>query len=102
MLPWLIGRAAAVGRARQQPALRTLGSALRGLHVDTLVHDPRVLRLLVDLIGADRLVVGSDAPFPHGDPDPVATVTAVDGLSDTQVQAILRDNAERLLRDVAR
>lgn len=38
--------------------------ACRRLYVDCLAYDPAVLRLAVDVFGADRIVVGSDWPFP--------------------------------------
>lgn len=34
---------------------------------DSLVHDPRALKLLVDIIGEDRVMLGSDYPFPLGE-----------------------------------
>jgi aminocarboxymuconate-semialdehyde decarboxylase len=46
---------------------------LKGLYYDTVTFSPMTLRYLV---GADRLLLGSDFPFEMGDPDPVGTVTA--------------------------
>jgi len=37
--------------------------AARGLWYDTLTYEPGALRALVDLVGAERVMVGSDAPF---------------------------------------
>ena len=37
---------------------------LRRLYVDSLVHDPAMLRYLVELMGAERIALGSDYPFP--------------------------------------
>ncbi len=39
-------------------------------YLDTLVHQPDVLRFLVQLVGADRLALGSDYPFPLGEAEP--------------------------------
>ena len=39
-------------------------------YLDTLVHDADVLRFLIDLVGADRLALGSDYPFPLGEQEP--------------------------------
>ncbi|MBM9593186.1 amidohydrolase family protein [Roseitranquillus sediminis] len=44
--------------------------ALSMLWYDTLVHDPAALRLLIETVGADRIMLGSDMPFPIGDPTP--------------------------------
>lgn len=35
--------------------------------VDSLVHDPKMLKFIVDLIGAEKIAVGSDYPFPLGE-----------------------------------
>jgi aminocarboxymuconate-semialdehyde decarboxylase len=36
-------------------------------YLDTLVHDPSVMKFLIDLFGADRIAVGSDYPYPLGE-----------------------------------
>ena len=46
--------------------------ALSMMYYDTLLHDPAALRLLLDTVGADRVMLGSDMPFPIGDPTPRA------------------------------
>lgn len=38
--------------------------------IDALVHDPAVLRLVVDQMGADRVAMGTDYPFPLGELEP--------------------------------
>jgi len=63
---------------------------------DTVVHDPRALRALVEVAGASQVVLGSDFPFDMGLDDPVADIRAA-GLSDDIVAAILGGNAEALL-----
>lgn len=35
--------------------------------LDSLVHDPKMLDYIVDLVGEDRVAVGSDYPFPLGE-----------------------------------
>lgn len=35
--------------------------------IDALVHDPAMLRLVVDQMGADRVAMGTDYPFPLGE-----------------------------------
>jgi aminocarboxymuconate-semialdehyde decarboxylase len=75
---------------------------LRRVHFDTVLHDPRVVGMLVEWAGADRVLLGSDYPFPMGDPTPVDTLEQVPGLSAADEQLILGGNAERLLTDVRR
>jgi aminocarboxymuconate-semialdehyde decarboxylase len=43
---------------------------LRRIYLDSLVHDPLMLRYLVDLMGSDRIALGSDYPFPLGEAHP--------------------------------
>lgn len=40
------------------------------IYLDTLVHDPLALKYLVDLMGAERLALGTDYPFPLGELQP--------------------------------
>jgi len=43
---------------------------LRRIYVDSLVHDPLALRFLVERMGAQRVALGSDYPFPLGEARP--------------------------------
>lgn len=38
--------------------------------LDSLVHDPAMLNFVVDLVGANRVALGSDYPFPLGELEP--------------------------------
>lgn len=38
--------------------------------IDSLVHDPAVLQLVVDQMGADKVALGTDHPFPLGELEP--------------------------------
>lgn len=65
--------------------------------VDTVVFEAPALRTLVDTLGPDQLMVGSDYPYPLGE-RPVGTVVErADFLDDVAKQQILRGNAERFL-----
>jgi aminocarboxymuconate-semialdehyde decarboxylase len=70
--------------------------SIRRFLFDTVVHDPAVLRTLVEAVGADRVLLGSDYPFDMADPRPVDTVRAA-GLAEEDERAVLSGNAERLL-----
>jgi len=43
---------------------------LSRIYLDTLVHDPAMLHYLLELMGAERLALGSDYPFPLGEQQP--------------------------------
>lgn len=66
------------------------------LYYDTAVFSPVLLRRLVEDVGADHVLLGTDHPFELGDREPLATVGAL-GLGDADTLRILRDNAAELL-----
>jgi aminocarboxymuconate-semialdehyde decarboxylase len=68
---------------------------LRAFHYDTIVHSPEALRYLVDLVGADRVLAGSDVPFDMADMDPLATLRAA-GVGGADLDAIASGNARAL------
>ncbi|MFD7864346.1 amidohydrolase family protein [Streptomyces sp. NPDC059783] len=70
---------------------------LRRLYFDSLVHDPHVLRELVRVAGADRVLLGSDFPFDMGSEDPLGALRAA-GLNDSEFHAVRGANAAALLR----
>ncbi len=70
-------------------------AALRAMYFDTLVHDARTLRFLADMVGADRLMLGSDMPFPIGDLAPRKVVETC-GFSAAERAAIEGGLASRL------
>ncbi|MFD5247089.1 amidohydrolase family protein [Amycolatopsis sp. NPDC058340] len=66
-------------------------------HVDSVVFDERALRLLVDTLGAERVMVGSDYPYPLGE-RPVGEVVRKSGfLTEAERRLITSGNAERFL-----
>jgi aminocarboxymuconate-semialdehyde decarboxylase len=52
--------------------------ALSMLYYDTLLHDPDALAFLIRAVGIDRIMLGSDMPFPIGDPSPLAVLDGLD------------------------
>lgn len=64
--------------------------------VDSLVHDSRMLRYLIDLYGEDAIVLGSDYPFPLGETKPGQLVESL-GLESETKSKILYENAMRWL-----
>jgi aminocarboxymuconate-semialdehyde decarboxylase len=67
-------------------------------YVDSVVFDERALRLLVDTVGADRVVVGSDYPYPLGERPAGGVVRKAAFLDDGTRAKILSGNAREFLR----
>ena len=65
--------------------------------VDSVVFDPAALRLLVDTLGAEQVMLGSDYPYPLGERPVGAVVERADFLTDEQKAAIRHGNARRFL-----
>jgi aminocarboxymuconate-semialdehyde decarboxylase len=68
---------------------------LSRLYYDTCVYAPEVLSALVDRVGFDRLVMGSD--YPVGDPDPIGFIDRCERLSPEQAQQVKGGTAASLL-----
>ena len=105
--PWQSGRwdrgFEAVSHLTGKGGIATRPSELlRRIHFDTVLHDPAIVELLIQWAGVERVVVGSDYPFPMGDLTPVDTLDRVTTLSDSDRALILGGNVERLLADVQR
>ncbi|HEU4321070.1 MAG TPA: amidohydrolase family protein [Acidimicrobiia bacterium] len=99
--PYQVGRMNRAYLAKPELAGKQIsklpGDYLSNLYFDTVVHDPDVLRFLIDSFGADHVMLGTDYPFEMGDDDPVALVDSVPGITTEEREAILTGNVERLL-----
>ena len=102
--PYQIGRLEHGHRVRAETRARTKTSPrelLRRLFFDTITFNPLALRYLVDLVGGEQVVLGTDAPFDMGDENPLQTVGAIPGLTPEEREAILAGTATRLLNEEA-
>jgi aminocarboxymuconate-semialdehyde decarboxylase len=61
-------------------------------YVDSLVHDERVLRYLIESVGADSIALGSDYPFPLGEAEPGRLIESM-GLPDAVKAQLLHRTA---------
>jgi aminocarboxymuconate-semialdehyde decarboxylase len=62
--------------------------------VDSAVFDDRALRLLVDVMGSERVMLGSDHPFPLGEQQIGQLVSTSTRLNDVEKQRVLHGNAQ--------
>jgi aminocarboxymuconate-semialdehyde decarboxylase len=76
------------GRSQGPPS-----SYVRRFYYDTVVYTPRNLRFLIDVVGADRVVFGTDWPAPMTFDDPVGRLETMDELSSAEREQVLRGTA---------
>ena len=92
-LPFVLGRL-----KRNHAITPGIGDPVAGLaqlYTDTILHDARVLKFVIEMIGTERLMMGSDMPFPIGDTEPMKIVAEA-GLSKAQTDSINGGLAARL------
>jgi aminocarboxymuconate-semialdehyde decarboxylase len=69
----------------------------RRFFYDTLTHDEAALRHLIDQVGADQVVLGTDFPADMGQTDAALEIQASPAFSDGEKTAILGGNLARVL-----
>jgi aminocarboxymuconate-semialdehyde decarboxylase len=98
--PWLVGRADYA--IEMSPALKHMkqpaSAYLRRFHYDIIVLNPRIMRMLIDLVGVDRIVMGTDFPQLMSVKRPIDFIDTVPRLTAHERELILTRNAERLLK----
>jgi aminocarboxymuconate-semialdehyde decarboxylase len=62
---------------------------------DSIVHAPKALRFLIDLVGLDNVALGTDYSFPPADMEPLALLRSA-GLSAADIEAIADTNPRRI------
>jgi aminocarboxymuconate-semialdehyde decarboxylase len=72
-----------------------VGNYLRRLYFDTICFEPAILQYAATVVPVEHFMMGSDAPFPLGEPDPVNFVR--NALPADQANAIMRRNFDRLI-----
>jgi aminocarboxymuconate-semialdehyde decarboxylase len=66
-------------------------------YVDSLVHDAEALRGLIRLVGADRVALGTDYPFPLGEQEPGRLIESLPELSAAAFERLLTGTAREFL-----
>ncbi len=94
-LPFVLGRLKR--NAAITPGIGDPVEGLAHLYTDTILHDARVLKFVIEMMGSERLMMGSDMPFPIGDTEPMRIVADA-GLTKAQADSINGGLAARLFR----
>lgn len=95
-LPYLLGRLEKGWAVRPETRTGTSVPPSEGLDrvwFDTLTHSPLALRYLIDLVGQDHVVVGSDSPFDVEEAQPVRRLLQCPGITDEEATAIVHATA---------
>ena len=74
---------------------KPVGDYLRQLYVDSICFEPAMLRYVAEVLPVEHIMLGSDAPFPLGEPHPVSFVK--NALPAGQASLVLEKNFERLI-----
>ncbi|GGL07538.1 amidohydrolase family protein [Mangrovihabitans endophyticus] len=96
-LPYQIGRLDHGHRVRREASgcAHPPSHYLRRFHYDTLTHAPGPLRFLAGMVGADRIVYGTDFPYDMGG-GTLAQQLDGTGLGEPEMRLIAGGNASRL------
>ena len=70
---------------------------LNRFYYDCLTHSETALRYLIDSVGIDRVVFGTDWPFDMAADWPVSWILGLESLTMAEKEAILHRNLEKLL-----
>jgi len=70
---------------------------LQNLWFDSLVYEPKVLTALLELVGTDRVMIGTDYPFLIQEPDPIGFLQRCQ-LNQETLDLIQTKNAQQFLR----
>ncbi len=71
---------------------------LKRFYYDIITLDPQVMKMVIDLVGVDRVVMGTDYPQIMGVKQPVDFVDSIPGLTRQDRENILGNNATRMLK----
>jgi aminocarboxymuconate-semialdehyde decarboxylase len=67
------------------------------VYCDSVTHSPLALSYLISLLGAQRVLLGTDDPMDMGEHAPLRFIDSIPGLGKAERAAILGGNAARLL-----
>jgi len=99
--PFLRGRWEHGWRVRPEARVkidRPPSEYFRLLYFDSLTHSGPALNYLVETVGPERVMLGTDYPYDMSDADPLKTIASLPHLSDRQRDMIYGLNAAALFR----
>lgn len=70
-------------------------SYINRFHYDTILNEPLVLQFLERMVGIERILLGTDEPFPVGDPDPLGALRRA-GFDAAEINRVADTNPRAL------
>ena len=98
-IPYQIGRFEHGHTVRPDTAADTRTKPLELLkrfYFDALTHHPQATRHLLDMVGSERVVIGTDSPYDMGEERPIEMLDAVPGLTQAEREDVCYRTAMRL------
>jgi aminocarboxymuconate-semialdehyde decarboxylase len=98
-LPYQIGRFVHGHKVRPDTSAVTKSDPLemlRRFYFDALTHSPQAIRHLIDTVGSERVVIGTDSPFDMGEEQPLVRLDAVPGLTEKEREDVCYRSALQL------
>jgi aminocarboxymuconate-semialdehyde decarboxylase len=71
---------------------------LKQIYFDSIVHSVIALQYLVQAVGPDRVVIGTDYPMAMGDMEPVPKIMALGSISEDERAQVFGKTAAKILR----
>ncbi len=99
-IPYQIGRLAhgyKIRESTRRDAKTSPSDLLRRFYFDALTHDAQAARYLIDKVGADRVVIGTDHPFDMGPENLLRSIDDIPGLTGDERRQICEGTATTLL-----
>ena len=98
--PALIGRMTHGSGVRPETKHMTKApmTYLRRFHYDTISHSPQIMGDIIRLVGADRVVMGTDHPADMSLARPIEFIDSIPQLSNYERELILGGNSARLFK----
>jgi aminocarboxymuconate-semialdehyde decarboxylase len=98
-VPYQIGRFAHGHKVRPEAKVNKPSpprELFRRFYFDMLTHDPQAARHLINMVGADHVVIGTDHPFDMGPDSPIGAVDAIPDLTASEREWICELTAKGL------
>ena len=98
-LPYQIGRFEHGSKVRPDTSAVTRSSPiemLRRFYFDALTHSPEAIRHLINVVGSEHVVIGTDSPFDMGEEHPLERLDAVPGITPAELEDVCYRSAMNL------